>query len=75
MVFFFFQKPVSELVPPDTNLSTREMNRARRKARQQRTQNTTEEISSQTDEPDKKRFKIEMPIKNEEHLSNCKNIF
>lgn len=51
------------------------MNRARRKARQQRTQNTTEEISSQTDEPDKKRFKIEMPIKNEEHLSNCKNIF
>lgn len=45
------------MVLSDTNLSSREINRARRKARQQKVL-PSEELSTPREEPEKKRFKI-----------------
>ncbi|XP_077293659.1 histone acetyltransferase 1 isoform X2 [Arctopsyche grandis] len=50
------RKPIGELVLSDTNLSSREINRARRKARQQKVL-PSEELSTPREEPEKKRFK------------------
>lgn len=69
-MLIFLQKPLRDVIAGPGSLSSREMNRAKRKARQAINKQRSRDLSEDAEEPDRKKLKLEdLKVKEENNLS------